>query len=177
MNLTRLRGLALALTAAFLLSSPPASAAAAGESDAALIEQIRKHRAETWRWQRLMGKRRSPTSYAELTASTARRIAIRDVWRARADRVRRLARRPPHLVAWRCIHRYEGPWRDPGAPYYGGLQMDITFQRMYGLGLLRRRGTANRWTPREQMWVAERALRAGRGFYPWPVAARRCGLI
>jgi hypothetical protein len=27
------------------------------------------------------------------------------------------------------------------------------------------------------MWIAERALRAGRGFYPWPLAARRCGLI
>jgi hypothetical protein len=27
------------------------------------------------------------------------------------------------------------------------------------------------------MWVAERALRAGRGFYPWPNTARMCGLI
>ena len=28
-----------------------------------------------------------------------------------------------------------------------------------------------------ERWTAEKALRAGRGFYPWPVAANRCGLI
>jgi hypothetical protein len=55
--------------------------------------------------------------------------------------------------------------------------MDITFQRRYGKYLLRRKGTADRWTRLEQMWTAEKALRAGRGFYPWPVAASRCGLI
>jgi hypothetical protein len=27
------------------------------------------------------------------------------------------------------------------------------------------------------MWVAERAFKDGRGFYPWPLTARRCGLI
>jgi len=27
------------------------------------------------------------------------------------------------------------------------------------------------------MWAAERAHRAGRGFYPWPNTARYCGLI
>jgi hypothetical protein len=27
------------------------------------------------------------------------------------------------------------------------------------------------------MWVAERAYRSGRGFYPWPNTARACGLI
>jgi hypothetical protein len=27
------------------------------------------------------------------------------------------------------------------------------------------------------MWVAERAHRSGRGFYPWPNTARHCGLI
>ncbi len=43
--------------------------------------------------------------------------------------------------------------------------------------LLRRKGTADRWTPVEQMWVAERAHRSGRGFYPWPNTARYCGLI
>jgi hypothetical protein len=85
--------------------------------------------------------------------------------------------RPPHLAAWLCIHRYEGSWQDPYAPYYGGLQMDLTFQRQYGLGLLRRKGTAEHWTRFEQIWVAVRAYRAGRGFYPWPYTARYCGLI
>jgi hypothetical protein len=51
------------------------------------------------------------------------------------------------------------------------------FQRDYGRRLLRRKGRAHRWTPLEQIWVGERALREGRGFHPWPVAARRCGLI
>ena len=55
--------------------------------------------------------------------------------------------------------------------------MDIDFQRAYGPELLRRKGTANRWTAVEQMWVAERAYRSGRGFYPWPNTARYCGLI
>ena len=55
-----------------------------------------------------------------------------------------------------CIHRYEGAWSDDGSPYYGGLQMDIGFQQHYG-GMLRAEGTADNWTPLEQMWVAERA--------------------
>jgi hypothetical protein len=55
--------------------------------------------------------------------------------------------------------------------------MDLAFQRRYAPRILRRKGTANRWTPLEQMWVAEQAIRDGRWFYPWPVAARRCGLI
>ena len=73
-----------------------------------------------------------------------------------------------------CIHRYEGAWSDDGSPYYGGLQMDIGFQQHYGGMLLRTKGTADNWTPLEQMWVAERAYRSGRGFYPWPNTARYC---
>ena len=85
--------------------------------------------------------------------------------------------RPPHADAWRCIHRYEGAWDDPDPPYYGGLQMDLGFQSAYAPGVLRRKGTADHWSPREQMCAAERALRAGRGFHPWPNAARLCGLL
>ena len=33
---------------------------------------------------------------------------------------------------WMCIHRYEGAWNDVGGPYWGGLQMNITFQQHYG---------------------------------------------
>lgn len=85
---------------------------------------------------------------------------------------------PPHFNAWLCIHRYEGAWNaHTGNGYYGGLQMDISFMRHYGAGLLERKGTADRWTPLEQMWVAEAALNAGRGFYPWPQTAHWCGLI
>jgi hypothetical protein len=105
------------------------------------------------------------------------RLWRRDAWRIRAERARFRAHHPPHLAEWRCIHRWEGSWTDPNSPYYGGLQMDLAFQRAYGPGLLRHKGTANHWAPYEQMWVAERALKAGRGFYPWPLTARRCGLI
>jgi hypothetical protein len=99
------------------------------------------------------------------------------VWKRVAVYTARVAQHPPHARAWQCIHRYEADWRDPYAPYYGGLQMDLGFQRTYGGYLLARKGTADRWTPLEQMWVAERALRAGRGFYPWPNTARYCGLL
>ena len=105
------------------------------------------------------------------------RLWRRDAWRIRAERARFRAHHPPHLAEWRCIHRWEGSWTDPNSPYYGGLQMDLAFQRAYGPRLLRHKGTANHWAPYEQMWVAERALRAGRGFHPWPLTARRCGLI
>lgn len=90
------------------------------------------------------------------------------------------------LDAWLCIHRYEGAWNDPNAPYYGGLQMDWAFMSTYGhraLGfsswsaLLAAKGTADRWSPAEQIIVAEYARRSGRGYGPWPNTARRCGLI
>jgi hypothetical protein len=55
--------------------------------------------------------------------------------------------------------------------------MNLDFQRTYGPELLRRKGTANKWSAVEQMWVAERAHRSGRGFHPWPNTARYCGLI
>jgi hypothetical protein len=105
------------------------------------------------------------------------RLWLRNAWRLRFHRARNRAHHPPHRAEWLCIHRYEGAWRDPNSPYYGGLQMDLSFQRSFGRRLLRREGTADHWAPYEQMWIAERALRAGRGFYPWPLTARSCGLI
>jgi hypothetical protein len=98
-------------------------------------------------------------------------------WRSVALKTQRRAQNPPHKRQWLCIHRFEGSWTDPNPPYYGGLQMDLGFQRKYARHLLARKGTANHWTPLEQMWAAERAHRAGRGFYPWPNTARYCGLI
>jgi hypothetical protein len=143
-----------------------------------LVRQIRRYRRATWHWQLVMGARRTPASKIGLAKPGREyKVWMRNLWKRRANRARRKAARPPHKAAWLCIHRYEGPWNDPNPPYYGGLQMDLTFQRMYGARLLRRKGTANHWTPLEQMWVAERAHRSGRGFYPWPNTARYCGLI
>ena len=144
-----------------------------------LRERALRFRGIARHWARVMAKSRPVVSTSGLTFSSLydRRLYVARRWYAKAVRARRLAESPPHEQEWLCIHRYEGAWDDPNAPYYGGLQMDFTFQRMYGRWLLERKGTANRWRPTEQMWVAERALRAGRGFYPWPVSARRCGLI
>jgi hypothetical protein len=126
-----------------------------------------------------MGVRPTPVARRAVTRldPTYRRWVLR-LWKKRANRIVSRARRVPNASAWQCIHRHEGPWRArTGNGYYGGLQMDISFMRTYGGYLLRKKGTADRWTPVEQMWVAERARRSGRGFYPWPNTARACGLI
>ncbi len=102
--------------------------------------------------------------------------AIRN-WQARYSYIRHKYLRPPHLYQWLCIHHYEGAWNDPNPPYFGGLQMDISFQRSYGSYVLSKKGTANYWTPVEQMWVAEHALQSGRGLFPWPNTAHDCGYI
>lgn len=84
----------------------------------------------------------------------------------------------PHYSAWLCIHSHEGAWNDSGDPYWGGLQMDRNFMSTYGSDMIRKYGGyANVWSPLDQMIVAERAYRSGRGFYPWPNTARYCGLI
>lgn len=103
-----------------------------------------------------------------------------------------------NVSAWNCIHGYEdggfGWTVNTGNGYYGGLQMDLEFQRDHGLDLLLAKGTADNWTPYEQMVVAQRAHdgvrtsqhRNGavyfwkdrpRGYHPWPNTARWCGLL
>lgn len=86
---------------------------------------------------------------------------------------------PPTLVrAFSCIHSYEGSWSaNTGNGYYGGLQMDVGFQRLYGPTYLRRWGTADNWPVWAQLDAAVRAYRSGRGFWPWPNSARICGLL
>jgi len=131
----------------------------------------------TWRWQRLTGAPRTQTAGRRLQA-----MAVSDLqrtvrtWRRRALSAHRRAQHPPHLSQWLCIHHYEGAWNDAWGPYWGGLQMSLTFQERYGGWLYRAKGTADHWSPLEQMWVAERAYRT-RGFWPWPNTARFCGLI
>jgi hypothetical protein len=84
----------------------------------------------------------------------------------------------PLVQAFACIHGYEGAWNaNTGNGYYGGLQMDLGFQQLYGRDYLRRWGTADRWPSWAQIAAAVRAFRAGRGFRPWPNSARVCGLL
>lgn len=185
MRLSRTRVLWLALLVSVVWS--PATHAQEALTGPALVvtEEERlaletdRLRREANRMRRIMGKGRfsfrvDPAAFA---STLEYRRWLHGAWKAQLARTARHFHRPPHLKAWRCIHRYEGPWKDPHAPYYGGLQMDLAFQRTYGRMLLRTKGTANRWNRYEQMWVAERALRRGRGFHPWPNTARYCGLL
>jgi hypothetical protein len=154
---------------------------AAGSSEPASVDEIVETRQKTWRWQDVMQRKRTPAPLG-LQALSSRSAAMQEwalaTWRDRLERMRSLARNSPHEGEFRCIHGHEGAWTaNTGNGYYGGLQMNVPFQRQYGLLHLRRKGTANNWTPMEQIWTGERALRAGRGFHPWPTAARRCGLI
>ena len=156
----------------------PTTAAVGPEDPPDYVERqvqrsIDRYRRKVWHWQRVMGH---PVTRKLRHPPPNPRDRV-PVWQRLAKHTWTRAKNPPHAAAWRCIQRFEGAWTDPGAPYYGGLQMDLGFQRRYGTYLLRRKGTADRWTPLEQMWVGERALRAGRGFYPWPNTARACGLI
>ena len=147
---------------------------APSQVDMAMIQRIiQRQRRQTWHWERVMGH---PLTRALQDPPDDPQLRL-EAWRQLAQRMRRRAQNPPHKLAWLCIHRYEGSWTDPNPPYYGGLQMDLGFQQRYGGALLRRKGTADHWTPLEQIWTAERALRSGRGFYPWPNTARYCGLI
>jgi hypothetical protein len=133
----------------------------------------------TWHWQSVMGVEKTSAHHSVLRVFSSRyRHWVLKLWQKRATHARQKVRRVPHKAQWLCIHRGEGGWNaHTGNGYYGGLQMDLSFQRSYGGYLLRTKGTADNWSPREQMWVAERAFESGRGFYPWPNTARACGLI
>ena len=134
------RLVAAALSAAGVAHAGPASPArATARADGYLVAAIRQHRRETWRWQRLIGEARTPAAAGERDPSHAYRRWVRNLWRRRAAVARRRAANPPHRGAWTCIHGHEGAWNDPNSPYYGGLQMDLAFQRAWGAGCSRRK--------------------------------------
>jgi hypothetical protein len=137
---------------------------------------IGRFRADTRHWLTVMRGRppgNVPRSLAVQSIPRLRQIARH--WRHRAHSTWVQAKHPPELGDWLCIHRYEGSWVDPNGPYWGGLQMDLSFQATYGGWLLRHKGTADHWSALEQIWVAVRASHS-RGFSPWPNTAQYCGL-
>jgi hypothetical protein len=176
-------GLALACLLAFAASAVRANASwdhgtvARARAMRYYTREIRRFQKETWYWQRVMGVQPTTLPVRGLAGLSVSRIKQLDSrWYRAEKRVSREAHHPPNMGAWLCIHRYEGSWSDSGGPYYGGLQMDISFQSTYGGWLFRQKGTADHWSPLEQIWTAQRAAQT-RGFYPWPNSARICGLI
>jgi hypothetical protein len=140
---------------------------------------IRRYRADTRHWQTVISGRppASTSRRRTLAASSPSRLRyLAHSWSHRAHRAWYRANHPPYLHQWMCIHHYEGSWSDGGGPYWGGLQMDLSFQATYGGWLLQHKGTADHWSPLEQIWVAVRASHS-RGFSPWPNTARDCGLL
>src|SRR5205809_693650 len=107
---------------------------------------IQGHRKAVWRWERLMG-RPLTRALSNPPSDPVQRVAA---WRRLAVTMHHRAVHVPHKSAWLCIHHYEGSWTDPYPPYFGGLQMDLQFQRRYGGPLLRMEGTAEHWPPLEQ---------------------------
>jgi hypothetical protein len=124
-------------------------------------------------------------SFASATGGTGRETL--QLWQRRsalaalavAEHGQNLVAIPASLSSsFMCIHHYEGAWNaNTGNGYYGGLQMDRSFQGSYGADFLRRWGTADNWPVWAQLQAAARAYQSGRGFYPWPNTARACGLI
>jgi hypothetical protein len=138
-----------------------------------LLSQTAQFRALTWASQDLM---RVPRSSSGPLQGTLAELVL---WRSRASSARLKASHPPHYDQWMCIHSHEAAWtsHDSGHNgHYGGLQMSFDFMRGYGPELYASKGTADHWTPLEQMWVAERAWHV-RGYNPWPTTARMCGLL
>ena len=118
--------------------------------------------------------RRLPQPVAGLARLELPELARAADWQwSHARELALIAHHPPHLAAWHCIQHHEtnarSAWRtNTGNGYFGGLQFNIGFQLTYGRWLYRAKGTAEHWTPLEQMWTAERAHASGRGFTPWP---------
>ncbi len=138
--------------------------------------EARRAQATTARWLTVVRGRPPRDSFGLRASASAQAVQkLARVWRRRAIAASRRAHHPPRLGAWNCIHHYEGSWTDPNAPYWGGLQMDYDFQNAYGAWLLKHEGTANHWTPLEQIWAGVRAWRV-RGFEPWSSTAHACGV-
>jgi hypothetical protein len=158
-------------------TSSQARARAEARAEVGWRRHIRRYRADTRHWETVIsGRPPALGTRRTLAASSPSRLRyLAHSWSHRAHRAWYRATHPPYLRDWMCIHHYEGSWSDGGSPYWGGLQMDLSFQAAYGGWLLRHKGTADHWSPLEQIWVAVRASHS-RGFSPWPNTARYCGL-
>jgi hypothetical protein len=119
--------------------------------------------------------------HVNITLAQKRLAAIEAAKRAEAEAA--LRQQMGDGAEFACIHRYEGAWNsNTGNGYYGGLQMDLGFQRTYGPEFISRWGTADNWPVWAQVTAARRARDGyagygARGYGPWPNTARSCGLL
>ena len=130
-------------------------------------------------WQRVrvcQHSRRALASAAESLPDLERQLALKQI------HVLYLQIDSSEIAAFGCIHSKEGSWTsDTGNKYYGGLQMDLGFQKTYGAEFLALWGTANNWPIEAQIVAAHRAKvgyggYGARGYGPWPKTGPACGL-
>lgn len=170
------------MLAAFAMpSTAQAHVAACDARPAYTLCAIHHYRNRVWRIEARLG---APPSRYDWTAerkhtSAAYRLWTRHLWYTRWLHWRHVAALRPWPAWWLpqavCVHQHEGAWNDPSAPYWGGMQMDLSFQAAYGGVFLARWGTADHWPPLDQLIAAYRGWRA-RGWEPWPASAWSCGL-
>ena len=165
----RIVGLLAALVSGAVLAGPLQAGHAPDEGSLGEVDLVD--------WQAVAQQQEAELKRLRRRERRARRLAHR---RSRIIRRLTIAMRSsvegPARVGLRCIHPHEASWTDDRAPYWGGLQMDLDFQRTYGGPLLRALGTANHWPPAAQLAVGEIAYYAGRGYGPWPNTRKACGL-
>lgn len=153
------------------------------------LQGVNYYRTATWEWQKKHGAHKIRSVFSDRTSKSCDYVVwVADLWRNRAKTAREkyhkaLAERRRIFQAlyrkYKCIHLHEAAWNDPNPPYYGGLQMDLQFQRTYGSEFLRRWGTADKWPVAIQLMVAERAYDGyggygARYFGPWPTWKAYC---
>lgn len=160
------------------------------------VQGVYYYRDATRRWERKLGKNPTRSSFnASMVRSCQYVVWVAHLWANRAAKTRdqyaAYLKRQAELRAqqarqaqgaltsdWACIHSHEGAWNaNTGNGYYGGLQMDLTFQSQYGGEFVRLWGTADNWPVWAQITAANRAKNGGRGYGPWPNTARMCGLL
>jgi hypothetical protein len=172
---------AITLTASILtMTAAPAVGANTGPEShlvAQLRKEIRHNRGTAVGRARWVGVLLRTRHAEEHTASVPYLVWMLRLWHGRANHYgRALKHRLPVYSKLLCIHRHEGGWTSysPAGPYYGGLQMDRSFESHYGHRFLARFGDARHWGRQLQVAAAYRAVTAV-GYSPWPVSRGACG--
>lgn len=158
-----------------VLAPPVASQASVA---APILHKIHRARNLTWHYQRALGNCCRPYHRsADRSRSLAYRAWVLGFWQGRLAIAGSNWRRSGIRTALLCIHGGEGAWNaiDPSGTYFGGLQMNLSFMETYAPYTYAAKGTADHWTPLEQLTAGARAVRV-RGYTPWPQTRIPCGV-